>query len=81
MGLLKEYRFKKISQIVYYDCRLRLKTPCINNMTLHCLVLRVREYNMGRVKKVEKIERVRGVERMQKVKGVKKAIGAIRKTS
>lgn len=59
-----------MSQTDYHGWHLRLKIPrYINTMKLHSLVPKVGDYNMGRVKRVKRIE---------KAKGVEKAIGEIR---
>lgn len=47
-------------------------------MTLHSLVLGMREHNMRMIKEIEKVGKIREVERMIKVRGVKEAIGDIR---
>lgn len=46
-------------------------------MTLHSLVLEVREHNMRIIKGMERIGKIREVERMVKMRGVEEAIGDI----
>ena len=47
-------------------------------MILHPLVPRVREYDMARVRRVERIEKIRGVEKIEGVRRVEEAIAEIR---
>lgn len=69
----------KMSQSRCLGWRLRFETPrYINIMMLHPLVSRVGEYNIGRVRKVERMGRIREVERMERVRGVEEAIAEIR---
>lgn len=44
----------------------------------YCLIPRVKEPNMGRVKEVEKIRKIREVEGIQKIKKIKEIIVEIK---
>ena len=58
---------------------LRLETlRCIKAIILHLLIPRVGKHNMGRIRRVERMERIRGMERMEGVRGVEEAIAEIK---
>lgn len=64
MRLSEGVAWTKISQTGQYGGRLRLKTfRCINTATLHPLVSSVEEYNMRRVREVERIEKAKRIEK------------------
>ena len=52
----------------------------INAMMLHPEVPKMGEYNIGMVRRVEKMGRVTGMESIERVKGVEEAIRKIRLT-
>ena len=69
----------KIFQSWHLSKCLRLQTSRYTNaMMLHPLVTKVGEYNMGRVKGMERMGKIKEVERMEEVRGVDVAIMKIR---
>lgn len=53
-------------------------SKCINTMILHFLVPKVGEYNMGKIKKVEKMGKVKEMKRKEWVRRIEKTIEEIR---
>lgn len=65
----------------FWGWRLKLESPrYINTMILHFLVPKIEEYNIEKVKIIEKMRKIRKVEKIEGVRGVEKVIPEIKET-